>query len=514
MQKALRKTWPIILIALLSVALRVYKLEELFYFTYDESIPAFVGRRLILWHHIPFIGGVTPFGFHLGPYFYWCYALLLAIGKFDPLIWGYTGAFLSTLTTLLIFKVGRSIDSKRLGLTAAIIWAFSALANIYDRHLWALYWGPITSLLVIFSLVKIVGGNYKFIYLLALTIGLSVHADPSNIVFLVVAIVVWIIRKPPLNRHTVFSILIIFSFFLPLIFFDLRHNFANSKPVLEFINKGQNKPGLSTTKLLNNALIFPQTATRLVYKFGYNEVSKDYSYCQTYIKEKHNSVPPAVLAAIATILLLFTVWYTRSNSNWQILGIITLVYFLGIQIYGTIFKADIFEHYLTGLFAVFALIFAKTLSLLPKKLWLFLLAVFILFNLVKITQAENLMGLKIKKEAINYVYKNAPNQNFSIDSLSSCWRLNGYRYLFAAYGKEPVKSYVDPNLGYLYETTPIAEKHPTNVFVFVVHDYQQETDDFYKRYALLKSHEKQSQLFGIIEVIHVDNSSAWFDRAN
>ena len=71
----LLKFWPIILLIVITFILRAVNLEELFYFTYDESIPAFVGRRLILWHHIPLIGGVTPFNFHLGPYFYWFYSL-------------------------------------------------------------------------------------------------------------------------------------------------------------------------------------------------------------------------------------------------------------------------------------------------------------------------------------------------------------------------------------------------------------------------------------------------------
>src|SRR5437867_243235 len=102
MFKKLTKFWPIILIALVSFALRVYKIENLFYFSYDEEIPAFVARRLFVFHHIPLIGGVTPFGFHLAPYFYWFYSVILAIGKFNPVIWGWVSALLSTITIFLI----------------------------------------------------------------------------------------------------------------------------------------------------------------------------------------------------------------------------------------------------------------------------------------------------------------------------------------------------------------------------------------------------------------------------
>src|SRR3989338_11011317 len=111
--KILNNHWPLALVIFLSSLLRIWRIEELFYFTYDESIPAFVGRRIILWGHIPLIGGVTPFNFHLAPYFYWFYALLLAIGKLNPIIWGYAGATIAIVTTFLIYKLGEIIGSKK-----------------------------------------------------------------------------------------------------------------------------------------------------------------------------------------------------------------------------------------------------------------------------------------------------------------------------------------------------------------------------------------------------------------
>src|SRR3989344_7030762 len=135
-----KKIWPILLILILVFLLRIYKLEELFYFTYDESVPAFVGRRLMLWHHLPLIGGVTPFGVHLSPYFYWFLAGLLYLGNLSPIIWGWAGAFLSIATTFMMWLVGKTFFNKKVGFLAASFWTFSYLANVYDRHLWALYW--------------------------------------------------------------------------------------------------------------------------------------------------------------------------------------------------------------------------------------------------------------------------------------------------------------------------------------------------------------------------------------
>lgn len=508
----IKKYWPLILIVVIGVILRLVKLEELFYFTYDESVPAFVGRRLILWHHVPLIGGVTPFGIHLGPYFYWFYAVLLWIGKLDPIIWGYASALFSAITIFLIFKVGEQLGTKKTAIAAAILWSFSLLAIIYDRHLWALFWGPIISLLTIFSLVKLIKRKNIWIYPLSLTVAIGIHADPSNLLYLglsVISLIIFKVNSLKKNLATLFSLTILFL--LPLIVFDLRHEFANLKPLGNFVARGQNNPSFQIEKFTKNYQIFPLTLSRLVYKFGDNETVKQYSYCQTFIEEKYKVVPFAMVIAATIIILSFIyISLVEKKPTPKLLSLTFLLYFVGIQIYGTIFKADVFEHYLTGLFPIFLLMTTLVITRLPKPVWLTLLTIFMFLNLYKLSQATDAIGLKNKKDAIAYTMQQVGDKPFSLDSLSTCWKYSGYRYLFAVYGREPVKSYVDPNFTYLYGTTHVAEKHPETVVAFVVHDFAPETSEFYKRYALLKSHKISSSLFGSIEVIILDNSTSWF----
>ena len=508
-----KKIWPILLILILVFLLRIYKLEELFYFTYDESVPAFVGRRLMLWHHLPLIGGVTPFGVHLSPYFYWFLAGLLYLGKLDPVIWGITGALIAAFTTIAIYFVGTSFKDKKLGITAAIFWAFSYLANIYDRHLWALYWGPLTSMVVVYCLLKLTKRSQNFVFPLAIALAWGLSADPSNLVFLVLTIIVYFMYKLPIGKKTIIALGIFAISFSPLVFFDLRHDFANSRPFLKFWQAGKNSPGFTGSEFIENSLLFPRAFTRLVYTFGDSQVSKQYSYCRNYVAEKYQSIPE-ILVLISSISLIYFIFWSFKKKNkriWRIISILIMLYFIGIQIYGTVFRADIFEHYITGLFTVFILIFAKGASLLPKKAWLVAIAIFIAVNIFKLSNAQNSQGLTSKREAIKYTMQQVGSQPFSLDSVSTCWKWNGYRYLFAVFGKEPVKSYVDPTLGYLYGTTPIVTLHPKTVVAFVIHDFAPETDTFYQKYELYKSYEIKNGLFGNLEVIMMDNYSGWFD---
>lgn len=504
--------WPLLAVIAIGIILRLLRLEELFYFTYDESIPAFVGRRLLLWTHVPLIGGATPFGFHLGPYFYWFYSLLLFAGRLNPLVWGIASAAISGLTILLMFSVGNMTGSKKTAITAAIFWSLSVLANIYDRHLWALFWGPLLSLITIYSLVRLKQGKNIWLYILAVSLALGVHADLSNLIFVGLSFLSFLIFKIPKfpKSFVVISGVVLLSF-LPLVVFDLRHDFANSRPALNFFQQGRNNPGFTASKFVDNNLLFPRTLSRLFYKYGDNEVPKDYSYCPVFIKEKNTAIPLVIVTLASLMSVVFVACSFKSKSMVIKLAALTFVlYFVGIQIYGTILKADIFEHYLTGLFPIFLLGGAFLLSKLPKPIWLLSIAVFSFLNIYKFARFENSMGLKNKRLAIEYVQKEIGSENFSVDSLSTCWKYSGYRYLFTVFGREPVKSYVDPNFAYLYGTTAVSPQHPKRIVSFVVHDFVPESELFYQRYSLLKSHEIKSKLFGNLEVIIVDNSTGWF----
>lgn len=508
------KFCPLIAIIVFSLILRIIKLEELFYFTYDESVFAFVGRRFALWHHIPLIGGATPFGFHVAPYFYWFFGLTLTLGNLNPIIWGFISALLGLATTVMMFIVGKTFSNKKVAITAAILWAFSFFANIYDRHFWGLTFGPLFSLLVIYCLFKIVKKNEKYAYILGILLALIIHADLSYYVFILLSVVVWFVFKIPVKKSALIALLFIVVSFVPLIIFDIRHNFSNTHPALNFFKQGRNNPGFNFDKFKNNTLLFPNTFSREIYSFSDNEVSKYYSYCPNYVREKFTQTPMAFLLFSSIFLIFFTYWSLKLNKNsgWKIISIFLLIYFGAIQLYGTVFKADIFEHYLTGIFAPFLLALALFVASLPKKIWLFVLGLFLTFNLLKLTNAQNLMGLTQKRQAIEYVTKEIGAKPFSLDSLSTCWKYNGYRYLFTVFGNEPVKSYVDPNFAYLYGATPVWEKHPKDVVSFAIHDYQPETSEFYKRYNWLKLHQTKTATFGNIEVIIMDNSSGWFDQ--
>ena len=292
----------------------------------------------------------------------------------------------------------------------------------------------------------------------------------------------------------------------------MTHNFANIKPTFEYFKQGKQHPAANPQGFVDNSLYFPRVFTRLIYPFSDNQIAKNYSYCPDYAFGKLKNVP-AIFVLIASLVLLgFITRSIKSPFQFRVISLLIVLYFFGIQLFGSVFKSDIFEHYITGLFAVFLIILAFFVAKLPKKIWLIVLAGFIFFNLQKLFSIQNSMGLTYKRQAIQYTMREIGKREFSLDSLSTCWKYGGYRYLFAVFGRESVKSYVDPNLAHLYGSTKVASEHPETVVAFVAYDFVPETDPFYKQYAGLKTHEVENRIFGNIEVIILDNSLGWLEK--
>ncbi len=85
-------------------------------------------------------------------------------------------------------------------------------------------------------------------------VGISLHFHFSGVFFLIFLFFYLIFKKPKIKKTTIFASLIIFLIFLsPLFAFDLRHQFLNSRNLLQFI-KGK---GLTSSISLSQRVMRP-----------------------------------------------------------------------------------------------------------------------------------------------------------------------------------------------------------------------------------------------------------------
>ena len=426
-----KSTWILGLILLLALFLRLFSLSELFHFTMDEELIAW--RAWGLFHlHRPFlIGGISPLQIHLPPYFYYFSSLLLWPFKFDPLGWGWWAGLFSLITVFLLYKLSRN-------LLAPLLYSVSLTAILFDRHYWPLFFNPLFVLLVLWALKK------KHYLVLMLTLVMAVTADPSNLT-LVLFVLIY-------NARALWKYLWLGAgiFIAPLLIFDLRHQWQNLSGVSRLFGQlGTREPNF------NGFLLLPQSLARFWYTAQTNLIEV-YSYCIPYAQARLSGINIWLLLTAAIIIIL-------AIKQSREIRLLLLSYFIGLGIFG-ILGYSLFDHYLTGLMPVWAMLTAMMIKRLPKKPGYLVVAIFIVINLYQFGRINNPYGMKYKQELVIWANQYLAESDWELESVSKCHRENGLRYLFELSGNPPQQSFMDANFAWLYPN-PLTNTPPEKILL-------------------------------------------------
>jgi hypothetical protein len=518
--------WILIGVILGGFLFRIYNLPHLFFYTMDEEVMNLIQRRIILGQHFPLIGSVSPLGTYLGPIFYYFGALILWISNLNPLGLGYFGCLLGTINIFLVYWVGKKLFTREVGLFAAIFYSFSFLMIIFDRRFWHLTPGPILSLLVLLSLFMIKKGNWKYIYLLIGALIFGWNTDYTNLILFLFTIVMWFILKLPIRKKEVgIAVLIFLISNLPLLVFDLRHNFLNTHNLVTYLTRHKAaqlqsdeggavvlpKDATQQTGAIQTAFLPVITFSRAIYTASDLNIPEQQTYCKAYINDR-NQAQGILLPALAGLILVsffVLLYYKRKDKNflsYLMVGSFYLIFQVGILGYAVLFHGDIFEHYLSTLMPYFFIILGIELALLYQRfkyVAVLIILIFIGANINLILHADNPFGYDDKLMAAKYALSEVGSKEYSLDTLSSCYRWDGFYYPFRLLNSHPVKSYQDPNYSWLYDYQ-VADMHPSFVVVEVpkgkYEDQQfQQTYDRYKQWVI-----KRKQFDGL-EVLILDN---------
>lgn len=497
-------------IILVGLFLRVYHLADWFYYTFDEEVMSFVGRRMIVGHHIPLIGGITPLKFHLGPLFYYLSSFVLWISNLNPLGWGVFAAMLTIIALSLTYIVGRRFFDARTAMIATLLMATSYLMVIMDRHYWPLVMNPMVSLLTLWSLFQLKRGRKRFAIILVVVLTLASHTDPSNFVLLFLVPFVWWRGKFPLSSRlaVVVGSVVLLASAIPLGLFEFRHEFYNTRQFLSFFQGEHNQPMFRPTKFVDTIALFPRTFSRYLAVTKDHDASLQLTPCGGVLPRRNAAISWFLLWPSVFLLGWFCWRVLRhwSDPLWfgqKLIFLLGLFIFTGINIYGNVFNADLFEQYLAGFAPFFFLIVGSFFS----RWWfswyrwvvLFIILQLVVANVAFILQGTNRFGWSDKMRAVDYATEQAKGDRFELRAIGSCFAFGGYRYLFTLAGSEPVKSYVDNDLSWLYETQPQKEEPKTRVIIAAPDPIEgkvyQSLYDEYKRTA------SESATFGNIEVM-------------
>lgn len=203
--------WGILfLLLVLHVFFRFYDLENRTPFGWDQIDNAWVAKDILVDHRFPLVGMQVKqnSGFFIGPAYYYFIVPFYALFDLDPIAAGVIAGVTSIITFFVIFYLTKKIFSMNVALIATFLYVVSYEIIRVDRLQWPVNFIPAISFIIFYSLYKIIMGNNRYLFILAIALGLSFHINFTSIFFpiLVFLSLPLFPRTKKMLRYAIFSL--------------------------------------------------------------------------------------------------------------------------------------------------------------------------------------------------------------------------------------------------------------------------------------------------------------------
>lgn len=409
----LKQYLPIVAIVAFAILLRLYLLPERTSFDADQEELAFKAKEILSGDPV-LLGQKTSLGgFSIGPGFSYIWAFFSFFLKGNPIAGTYASVSLGLLFIVGIYIVGRKIFSEKVGLTLSLIVAFSSCLIAWDQSPWApsLFY---VSELIIFYGIYISRKNYAGLPLTALGLLLAFQSHFA-VFLLVIPIAIYLfIYKPVVNTKVlIFTILILLVGIIPLLIYDLIHNFVNFGRLVSVFSLGISGEAPSRLKLI-------------------------YTLVQNSINIIAISMPIVLRYVIFIFLITIAFFGVVKDKKRRRLVILSFI-FLFVPLFEFMFyRSGFSEYYLMTAVVPFLFILGYIFNKIKSRaLIVLILVIFLIPNLIAFCNFQKPVNLGAKEKIIQKILEMKGFSGYGV-SLSTEPGYNfGYSYLFDYYKATP-----------------------------------------------------------------------------
>ncbi len=343
------KNWILVLIILVGVFLRFYRLDDFAMFLSDQGRDAIIIKRILTGEHFPAIGAPTSVGqVYLGPFYYYFIAPWLLLFNFKPVGLAFGVAFFSSIFLLINYFVVKKLINKRTAYLSTFFLTLSSTLVDFSRFSWNPNLLPLFSFLTAYFTIESIRSKKWYFFALTgafLSFSVQLHYLALFLGLPVAIVYVYYLVKTKGHLINKFLNLFISAFFfvlftLPLIIFDLRHDFLNSKNFLLLFKSSQS---LTSNKLDNLFNTF----------ISLNKYSLNISL------NTWQTIILLIFILLSSLIILY-----RSKSQIKIFILFFLTCFLGLSLY----SGPKFPHYLAMVFPFYFLIISYFLAEISSDL--------------------------------------------------------------------------------------------------------------------------------------------------
>lgn len=420
-----------LIIIFLSAFLRFYHLPEYMTFLGDEGRDALIIKQILIEHNLPFIGPPTSVGnIYLGPLYYYMMAVSMAIFWLNPVAAAGMVALIGVLTVALIYYLGRSWFGPKAAIVSAFLYSVSPVNIIYSRSSWNPNPAPFFTLLIILGIWKArQTHDFRWLGLTGAALAAALQMHYLTLILLPVVSILWLyelFQKQQKYKYfllgTILFLLGFFAVMLPLVLFDLRHNFMNYRAITTLF-RGENQAiGFNFLSSLAN-----------IPTIYFSKLIMRYIGAGNYL-----ITIGAALGTVASLLIAVRSkqikdrWPYFALGTWIILGLVGLSFY----------HQSIYDHYLGFLNPAPFLLLGGLVGVVKRKretiLILLMVVVIGFFNLQKnplLLTPNN--QLKRTQNIAHFIINESQNKPFNFALIAKNNYDAAYQYYLDLYGYKP-----------------------------------------------------------------------------
>lgn len=435
--------WEAILIGLILLMAsftRLYKIDQYMTFLGDEGRDAMVVRDMILGKKFTLLGPGTSIGnMYLGPLYYYLMIPSLALFGLSPVGPAVAVALLGVATVGLLWWWGRQLFGRASALLISTLYSLAPVVITYSHSSWNPNIMPFFALLTMYGIWKVWRfGYWRWLLISALAFAFVLNSHYLGLaLFPVMALFIFLAPKQKnCKRYLAFGIGLFAILMSPLFFFDLRHDWMNSKNILTFFTNRQTTVNIKVYKAIPN--LWPLWAMVV----------------DSLVAAKNNLF--SVWISVASAIGLGWIIKTKPAKDfwfvlvWAGTGLVAL----------GLYKQHIYDHYFGFLYPAVFLLLGFILSNLNRYL-AFGIAVF----LIGINLWSNPLRFppnnqwKHTQEAADFIIEKSENKPFNLALLSKGNYDLSYRYALTL-KKSNYKTLLQQNTNQLFTICEDANCNP------------------------------------------------------
>lgn len=370
-------------------------------------------------------------GFFQGPGWYYLLALSVMFSNGDPFAAMILMFLLGVGAVLFAFYFVKQGFNEKTAFAVSLLIAISPAIIIQSRFIWPPFPVSFLTVFLLFFLFKVLQKKQIYLPFLFFTLGLITHFETAAAATLLINFIFFspiiFIKKLVSLRMLFISFIALLATQLPLIIFDIRHDFLNMKGILSILVSSSTK--MPFDEVFNNRWnvfkdnfigTFPSgnilwPILLIIIIFG----------VFNYIRNKENSFAQKSFVSFLFIspitLFIIFIKYGAFMWSWWILEInVFYCYLFGIVIV-SLLKKKFFVLIIAGLFSFFIISYVfHTIQFYKND-----------FN-----DYGGVHKIKGKIQAIDYIYNDAHGQPFNVMVFTPPVYTYAFEYLFWWYGEK------------------------------------------------------------------------------